>query len=250
MTDQAIVYNSEKDKSILQASHYTKTHESTHRYLAYRDIPTIVRKYIQGKNALDYGTGTGYSANFLHKIGFEVTGVDVSKEMLFQARLAYPSFPFFPVENGVIPIESSLFDLVFSSFVLFEIGTKNAIIDHLTEAKRVMKDDGIFVAVTGSQYLHNASKKWLNFRVDFPENQNPISGDVVKLHLNGADLDFTDYYWTETDYRQCFLQAGLELIEIHYPLGDENEPYLWKDEIKSSPFVILVARKSEPTFVE
>jgi ubiquinone/menaquinone biosynthesis C-methylase UbiE len=236
------VYHSQFDKSGAQALHYSKTHESTHRYLAYRDVPAILKKHFQGKKALDYGTGTGYSAHFLQELGFEVTGVDVSKEMLHQAQLNYPNIPFYLIENKIIPKKSSVYNLVFSSFVLFEIGAQQEIIDYLLEAKRVMKKNGLFVAVTGSQDLHSDSRNWLSFRTDFQQNKNLVSGNLVKLHLYDSDIEFTDYYWTETDYRNFFSKAGFELIDVHYPLGDKNEPHLWKDEISISPFVILIAK--------
>ena len=237
-----IVYHSEADKSNIQAIYYCKTHESSHRYLAYRDIPSIALKHLQKGKALDYGTGTGYSAQFLQDIGFDVTGVDVSNEMLHQAALKYPSLSLHLIENGRIPFADSTFDLVFSSFVLFEIGTHDGIVNYLAEATRVMQVDGLFIAVTGSHHLHSTTKKWLNFNTAFPQNVNLESGNLVKLHLYDSDLEFSDYYWTESDYRYCFDKAGFELIEILYPLGEKNDVYLWRDEIFVSPFVILVSK--------
>lgn len=241
MSTKSVTYHSETIKSAAKASHYAKTHDSTHRYLAYRDIPAILDKHPRGRKALDYGTGTGYSANFLYKLGLDVTGVDISKEMLDQAQHNYPTIPFYLMENKSIPLEP-VYDLVFSSFVLFEIGNEKDVIDYLLEAKRMMKKEGLFIAVTGSQELHSPSKKWVNFRTDFAENSHLRSGNLVKLHLIDSDIEFTDYYWTEADYRRFFHNAGLELIEVHYPLGNRSEGYPWKDEILFSPFVILVAK--------
>lgn len=237
-------YISEAEKSLVQAIDYSKTHESAHRYLAYRDIPNILKKYrscLSGAKALDYGTGTGYSANFLHELGFDVIGLDVSREMLEQAKSNYPSFPFYQIKDGIIPLDSKNFDLIFSSFVLFEIGSEEKIFNYLSEAKRVMKYNGLFLAITGSENLHSSSKKWLNFRTDYPENINPKAGSLVKLYHYESGIKFTDYYWKESCYRNFLEKAGFKLLEIHYPLGGLNEPYDWKDELVVSPFVILVA---------
>jgi ubiquinone/menaquinone biosynthesis C-methylase UbiE len=246
VNDQIAAYHSESNKSATEASLYSKTHQSTHRYLAYRDIPALINSYIHdihGKEALDDGTGTGCSAQFLSEQGFNVTGVDCSEEMLFQAKKNYPELSFHQVQNQDIPLASDSFDFVFSSFVLFEMGTENEIITYLTEAKRVLKAGGIFIAVTGSQDLHSSSKDWMNFGTNFPENRDPKSGDVVKLYLHDPGIEFTDYYWTESDYRQFFLKAGFQIKEVHYPLGKRDEPYQWRDEKNNSPFVIFVARK-------
>lgn len=237
-----IDYHSDKDKSHAQAIRYSKTHESIHRYLAYRDIPSIIRKYFPKGKALDYGCGTGYSTQFLKDLGFDVCGVDISKQMLHQAQIKYPNLCFALIENGIIPFKAFTFDLVFSSFVLLEIGTQNDIIDYLKEAKRVMKKNGLFIAITASQDLHSISKKWLNFRTDFPENNPLTSGKLVKLYLYDSDIEFTDYYWTEADYRSFFAEVGFNLIDVYYPLGNKNDIYPWKDELSSSPFVVLIAK--------
>jgi hypothetical protein len=88
------------------------------------------------------------------------------------------------------------------------------------------------------------SKNWFTFNTDYPENKNLKSGDLAKIYLCDAAIEFTDFYWTEADYRHFFKKAGFDLLEIHYPLGKENEQYPWKDEKTASPFVIFVAKKS------
>lgn len=239
--DTTTIYHSHCEKSNEQAFGYFKTHQSLFRYLAYRDIPTLIAKYVHGKEALDYGVGTGFSTQFLQEQGLNVTGVDVSNEMLAQALVNCPDTSFHLVQNGSIPLPSESFDLIFSSFVLFELGSEEEIIKYLEEAKRVMKNDGIFIAVTASQDAY--SKDWLVYYTNFPENENLKSGDLAKAYDNDADIEFTDYYWTEADYRRIFKQAGFDLIEVHYPIGTESEPYPWKDEKYYSPFVVFVAEK-------
>jgi ubiquinone/menaquinone biosynthesis C-methylase UbiE len=239
-------YFSGKHKPGHQAFHYSKINESAHRFLAYRDVPSLIQKYLSAEKhnrlALDYGTGAGYSAKFLQDIGFTVVGADVSKEMLLQAQSRYPEIEFLMVENGKIPKEPSTFELVFSSFVLFEMGSKDEIVEYLLEAKRVLKKEGIVVAVTGSENLHSPSRQWLSFHTDFPQNKNLFSGKPVKLLLRELNIEFHDYFWHENDYKVLFDRVGLETKAIHYPLGFKTEPYSWKDEIDYAPFVIFVAQ--------
>ena len=47
-------------------------------YLAFRDLPALLRKHARGTRALDFGCGTGRSARFLRGLGLEVVGVDIS----------------------------------------------------------------------------------------------------------------------------------------------------------------------------
>lgn len=241
--DEKITYHSEENKSAEQASVYSQTHSNPLRYLAYRDIPFLLAKYVHNKSALDYGSGTGYSAQFLCACGFDVTGVDVSQEMLNYARLLCRDISFHLLCDGCIPSPDETYDLVFSSLVLFEIGSEEGIIDYLKEARRVMKKDGVFIALTGSQDAYIHTKEWLNLKVDYPENRDLQSGHLVRSCLSDVGLEFTDFYWTESDYRSFFAGSGFELLEVHYPLGKSDEPYAWKDETHSSPYIIIVAKK-------
>lgn len=243
MSLQGSIYHSGGNKSAIEAHFYSQTHKSPHRYLAYRDIPMLIDSYIQGKKSLDYGTGTGCSVQFLLDLGFDVTGVDISEEMLFQAMQKCPHVPFHQIQQQKIPLISNFFDLVFSSFVLFEMGTEAEILTYLIEAKRVMKIGGIFVAVTGSQHLHSYSRNWMSFNTKFEENKNLKSGGLAKLYLYDPGIEFIDYYWTEHDYRDFFMKSGLQLQVIYYPLAKQCDPYSWKDEKKYSPFVIFIAKK-------
>lgn len=239
----ACIYHSQDDKSEGAASGYKKTEASLSRYLAYRDIPGFLKTYSKGNKALDYGAGTGISTEFLLKNGYDVASVDISQEMLKEARKNCPDGRFCQVENGKTPFENNTFDVVFSSLVLFEIGTKEEMQSYLEEAKRVLKKEGVLIALTGSHTMY--SKDWLIFGVDFPENRSLRSGDLARVLLKDANIEFTDYYWTEEDYRRYFRDSGFDLIKVHYPLGKREEPYPWKDELKSSPFVIFVAKIKE-----
>ncbi len=244
-----VSYFSGDKKSLPQALSYSKINESAHRFLAYRDVPGIIRGYFKddifGKLALDYGTGAGYSANFLKNLGFNTIGVDLSAEMLEQARLKYQNIKFFQIKNGVIPIESNMCDLLFSSFVLFEISDKFELVDYLLESNRVLKKNRLFIAVTGSEFLHSINRKWISFRTDFPENAELYSGKCVKLLLKDLNIEFNDYYWTENDYSEALNKAGFKKISYNYPLGFEGETYKWEDEKYFPPFVIITAKSNE-----
>ncbi|KAF3362988.1 hypothetical protein PHSC3_000523 [Chlamydiales bacterium STE3] len=241
-SDETIIYHSQDPKSAEQALGYTKTNQSLSRYLAYRDIPSFINQYANGKETLDFGAGVGFSTQFLLQQNLNVIGADISDEMIAQAKINCPNVPFYLIENGTIPFHSETCDIVFSSLVLFEVGSEREMLSYLEEAKRMMKTDGVFIAITGSQDAY--TKDWLIFDTNFPENKNLKSGDLAKTYLRDAGIEFTDYYWTEADYRDFFKLAGFDLLEVHYPKGKDNEPYPWKDELTSSPFVIFVAKKA------
>ena len=83
----------------------------SYRYLAFRDFKKIAVLEAPKKFALDFGCGTGISANFLSDLGFDVLGVDLSAKMVSEARNNYPSIQF-KLMDELDPLSS--FDLVMS----------------------------------------------------------------------------------------------------------------------------------------
>ena len=51
-------------------------------YLVYRDLPAIVAQHVTGREALDFGCGTGRSTRFLKRLGFNAIGIDISSSMI------------------------------------------------------------------------------------------------------------------------------------------------------------------------
>lgn len=239
--NQSVIYHSLQDKTKDLANAYAKTDQLSHRYLAYRDLPKLIEYYVQGNRALDHGTGTGLSANYLHELGFNVLGVDINLMMLEKARETFPYIQFLETKN-LVP--KSQFDLVFSSFVLFDMKSKTEIADYLHNCSSFIDKSGIYIIITGSEELYSVSRNWTAFESNFNENINLVSGNVAKLILKKPRIEFLDYYWTENDYIDLFKQSNLKVLNIYKPLGNETDPYVWEDEKSFSPFTIYVLKKT------
>jgi hypothetical protein len=50
-----------------------------------------------------------------------------------------------------------------------------------------------------------------------------------------------DIFWTDADYRTTFASAGLEVMEVHRPMGNDADPFQWVSERDVSPWAIYVA---------
>lgn len=239
-SEECIVYHSMRDKTKKLADTYSETDQLSHRYLAYRDIPRFIKRYIKGNHALDYGTGTGISAAFLLNLGFNVIGTDINSFMLEKARESFPQIQFFEIEK-LIP--HAQFDLIFSSFVLFDMKSKKEIVNYLNKAASFMKKKGVLIAVTGSEELYSVHRNWIAYDSDFDANQNLRSGDTARLRLRNPVIEFCDYFWTEKDYLDCFQKSNWQVLKIHKPLGSEDDPYLWEDEKFFAPFTVYILEK-------
>lgn len=210
-------------------------------YLAYRDIPELIKRHAKGKKALDFGCGGGRSTRFLKKLGFEVIGVDISEDMIQQAKIRDLTGEYLQIKNAGLPFESSRFDLIFVSIVFMEIESKEKMIKILKEMKRVLKKDGFIVVITGT--AESYTDNWASFICDFPENKNLKSGDKAKLIVRGTEIVLYDYVWFEEDYSEVFEVAGLKLVEALKPLPQGDEPYKWYAEKRKPHWMIYALKK-------
>ncbi len=217
------------------------------QYLAFRDIPKLIREHAGSiASVLDYGCGAGRSTRFLKRLGFNAIGVDVSKDMLDQAQAKDGSGEYRHIPSGLLPFEDSTFDLIFASFVFLEVSRIGEIERILTEMKRVLRKDEVIIFVTSS--TEATAGNWVSLSYAFPENDKPLkSGDTVKLLIQGVDVVFHDYFWSEEDYIGAAERAGLVLASLHKPLGFPDDQIEWRDETKMSPTAIYVLRNSSLT---
>lgn len=209
-------------------------------YLIYRDLPTILKKYLTNGTALDFGCGPGISSRFLSKLGFEVIGVDINKEMIKEAFIAPDGIPFALIEHGKLPFKNNKFDLVIAIMVLLEMPSILAIQEAVNEITRVLKPGGIFLTVVGSEYF--PTENWIN-KNPVGNNINLVSGDVFFTYSQLTGITFKDYFYTDNDYSMIFKHSNLNIIEKHKALGKIDDKIPWKIEFKINPFIHYVCQK-------
>jgi ubiquinone/menaquinone biosynthesis C-methylase UbiE len=207
-------------------------------YLAYRDLPQILNTYCKGKRALDYGCGAGYSTSLLKSWGFDIIGMDISSYMVNQARENYPEVVFHHTKMNELPYEDKLFDLVLSVFVLFDIPSMELITKYASEANRVLKPNGVFIGVTGSEYFHK--NNWLTASNDLEKNQNLKSGEAYSVKALDVDITFHDFYYSDSAYTKALEHGGLKKIATFHPLGKIEDNIDWLNEWRLPPYVIYV----------
>ena len=214
-------------------------------YLAYRDIPELIRRQVNGTEALDFGCGAGRSTRFLKKLGLNAMGIDVSEEMVAKAREFDPKGRYLRVtgsDYGALPRHH--FDLVLSMFTFDNIpGVENrrATLSGLGE---LTKESGRIILLDATPEIY--WNEWASFSTkDFPENRMVKSGGLVKIIITDVDdkRPVTDTLWFDEDYRDLFNASDLKLVETVRPLGLPTEPYDWVSETTVAPWVIYVLSK-------
>ncbi|WP_269541735.1 class I SAM-dependent methyltransferase [Cerasicoccus fimbriatus] len=214
--------------------------------IAFRCVADLLHPWVKGKFALDVGCGSGRSTTFLCELGADAYGVDTDERLINEMREL--STPFgnrlaWVKADAPLPFPPAKADLVFSSWMLLELGSQQQIISVLKECRRVLKDGGraVFVVNTAEFYAGD----WVSLDVSFPENQAPLqNGQAVKARLLPEGFVVSDYFWSEESYVHFFTQSNFAVQSVHKPLGLDSDGIDWKDERHTAPYAVyeLVAK--------
>jgi len=232
-------------EDISRANAYATLEFANTYYLAYRDLPAIMSEYVTGTRALDFGCGTGRSTRFLRKLGFNVTGVDISEDMLRVARTLDPSGDYRIVRgDNLTEFAPEAFDLIVSLFTFDNIPS-TAKVRILSDLRNLLCPAGTIVSVVSSPEIY--THEWASFTTkDFPENAAARSGDVVRIvvtdHQDRRPVE--DILSTDQSYRDVYREASVQAIQVFKPLANGDEPYSWVSETKIAPWVIYVLRRA------
>jgi len=234
-----------------RAEAYARLEFANTYYLAYRDLPEILREHVGGNRAIDFGCGTGRSTRFARQLGFDVIGIDISAEMVARASKIDPNGSYSLVPNDDLSaFESGTFDLVLSSFTFDNIAGREMKIRIFRDLGALLNKDGKLVSIVSSPEIY--THEWASFSTaDYPENRFAKSGDMVRI----VTTDFPDrrpaedILWTDESYRDVYQQANLTVVAKYEPLATGDEPYQWINERQIAPWVIYVLSRRATTML-
>lgn len=228
-----------------RAEAYSKLKFDNTYYLAYRDLPGILSKHVSGKNALDFGCGTGRSARFLQTLRYHTIGVDISEEMITIARHLDPAGTYHRIDDGDFrTLSSSSFDLILSAFTFDNIPTLNKKIRLFKSLSHLLTNQGTITNLVSSPEMY--THEWASFTTkDFAENLTAKTDDIVRIITTDiADKrPCYDIFCSEEDYATVYSKAHLRIVDKHKPLATGKEPYQWKNETRIAPWTIYVLKK-------
>jgi SAM-dependent methyltransferase len=239
----------------IRAQAYASLEFKNTYHLAYRDIPAILGEHVSGRKSLDFGCGAGRSTRFLRQLGFEVTGVDISEDMIRKARELDPSgdYRLIPAAtfrattkatttcDDLSGFPSGAYDLVLAAFTFDNIAGRQTKLRILQDLGRLLNHEGKLVLIVSRPEIY--THEWASFSTkDFPENQLAKSGDKVRIivtdHADPRPVE--DILWTEESYREVFEEARLRLLGKYEPLARGDEPYSWVSEVEIAPWAVYV----------
>lgn len=237
--------------------------------LAGRWTEDCLRRHGAGPRVLDMGCGTGRDAAYLHGVGREVTGADLSGAMLAHARVHHPGPEY--VHADLHGFDVGRFDAVVCLDSALLYCHTNAQLDaFLTSCRRSLSPGGLLVAEmrNGAYFLGRTDL------LDTPTAgsftwQGTVHRSTTTLTVDRtAQLLRRSRVWTADDgsepveqhsaWRLLFPQElrhllaahGFEVLELHDGPGPRTEPP-WQDrqlpgDTADADRLHVVARLSSP----
>jgi ubiquinone/menaquinone biosynthesis C-methylase UbiE len=232
-----------------RAEAYSKLKFDKTYHLAYRDLPKIISEHTPGKNALDFGCGTGRSTRFLQTLGFKTVGIDISEEMITIAKQLDPTGNYQHIDDGDFSrLPPSSFDLVLSAFTFDNIPTMDKKVILFKGLSTLLKQNGTIINLVSSPEIY--THEWASFTTkDFTENAEAKSGDIVRIVTTDIKdkRPCYDIFWSVEDYKKVYDNSRLRIIDTYKPLATGHEPYHWVNETRIAPWTIYVLKKEDTT---
>lgn len=230
---------------VTRADSYARLEFANTYYLAFRDLPDMIRKHVREENALDFGCGTGRSTRFIRGLGFNTVGIDISPAMIGKAKELDPEGDYRLINDGDFSqFPSGTYDLIVCAFTFDNI----AGLEHKAQLFRglaeLLKSTGTLINIVSSPEIY--VNEWASFSTrDYVENRSARSGEVVRIMTKDFpdSRPAVDILCSDECYRSVYSQTGLAPVESHAPLATGDEPYAWINETRISPWAIYVLQK-------
>ncbi len=195
---------------------------------------------------LDLACGRGRHAVYLHRLGYHINGVDLSKNSIAYAKRFEKENLMFAVHDMRVPFDKkydAIFNL-FTSFGYFDDDTTN--INVLSNIKNGLKNNGIAVVdfmniETVTKNLtakETVVKNGISFHITRKVENNKIIKDIYFI-ADDQDFHFTEKVQCLTleKIKSYILKSGLKL---NHTFGDYM---LGEFDLKNSKRLILVLSK-------
>jgi ubiquinone/menaquinone biosynthesis C-methylase UbiE len=173
---------------------------------------------VQHSNILDVGSGTGYIVNELTQVGYDVYGVDKSKEMLTYAQTNYPDaeYVYGDVMNSMQFEKSTFTHILCTYFTIYQLEDK----------KKFFRNCYFWMKPNSYLMLHLVdTDKFTKMIPD--DNANNESQRVNEKRIITSNAIFSDYkykcsYDIPDHVRQNESHIYMEKLETILKLATEN----------------------------
>jgi len=200
--------------------------DSAHKYL---EKPAMYKKLpdLKNKSVLCIGCGSGEECNHIKSLGAKkIVGVDISKELINQAKKNYPDIEFYVMDMEKLNFPKSSFDFVYSSLVLHYIKDWIKVLKNI---HKVLKKNGTFLFSTHHPIRWGAEKKkFRNKRsvlIGYTKYNNEKRYEIYGDYLNARKVKDTWFDEFEISYHHRPLSSTIkDILSSGFKIIDFIEP--------------------------
>jgi len=131
-------------------------------FLSQRPIKLLDNYKFQKKSILDIGCGDGRHIDFLHKLGFYITGTEVAESKVKELKETFNYADFFVGTSSQLPFKTSTFDFVIAVNSIYYLDATDTLKKNIISCVNVLKTGGVFIAsYVGNKhfiFLENSQK--------------------------------------------------------------------------------------------
>jgi SAM-dependent methyltransferase len=199
----------------------------------YTELPTVISLAgnVNGKRVLDAGCGPGRHAKKLLAKGADVTGIDISDEMVRIAREhCRPNGRFFQADFVKAEFEPDSFDLIVASLTLMYAKDIHKPIKNFSEW---LSPEGrvIFSLYHPVRFFHKIAD------FDFSKSRK------VWIHLEGCDVTVFNYYHPMEKYFDALRKNGFEMLNYIEPVLNRRHKGWPEDNYRVPRSLVIEAKK-------
>ncbi len=231
--------------------------KTTYGKLEFAHMTELLVRYLPKAPAkiCDIGGAAGDYAFFLAKLGYDIHLLDLVPRHIEQAKERAITEDFKDIDNFVVgdaldlPYADNSFDAVFLSGPLYHLPDKGDRIRALSEARRVLKPNGIMAAYSIGRYatMFYGISTGLIYNKEFIEKlKSEVHSGYRYKYCEGA-LD-NAYFHLSEELKQEVITANLNFVALHGVIGagwmapDFDEA--WEIEDRRNA-ILEIARMSE-----
>lgn len=202
------------------------------------------------RTVLDIGTGPGFLSILLAELGYEVTSIDMTDEMLAQAQKNAGDLAdvinWQLMDAQELQFEAEQFDAIVTRNVTWNLENPE---QAYKEWQRVLKTGGLLLNFDSNWYQYLYDEK---IREAYESNRKQTQELAVKDYYVGTDIDWMEKLAKEMPlsnilrpaWDQQLLQAqGFESVMIHKNMNDYLLSEVQKVNFQFSPIFLITAKK-------
>ena len=174
-------------------------------------------------SALDIGCGNGRLYNYLKEFDLNYIGVDLSENLLEEARKKHPEALF--IHESMTELESvknKKFDVIFFIASFHHLGSKNGRVKTLEKVKKLLKKDGI-ICMTNWNLFQKKYKKYV-WKAAFKSLISRFAWNDTFIPFTKNDQTTWRYYhaFTPKELHNLFAKTGLEIVDEFFYQKDKQ----------------------------